>query len=85
MPEGLPLIAALEREAGWSTINNATVNVRMWPEIPKKVQTGSHVVRVGWFDAERDPNDICLTSISLGGRRDPLVVSRSSIPDPRCA
>lgn len=69
-----PLIAALEREAGWSTIHHVTVNVRMWPEIPKKVRTGSHVVRVGWFDAEQDPNDICLTSIGLGRRWDLLVV-----------
>lgn len=69
-----PLIAALEREAGWGTIHHVTVNVRMWPEIVKKVRTGSHVVRVGWFDLEQDPHDICLLSIRQRGRWDLLVV-----------
>jgi hypothetical protein len=76
-----PLIAAVEHEAGWSTIHHATVNVRMWPAFPKKIRTGSHVVRVGWFDAEQDPNDICLISISLGGRWDLLVVPPELDPD----
>jgi hypothetical protein len=75
------LIAALERETGWSTIHHATVNVRMWPEFPKKIRTGSHVVRVGWFDAEQDPNDICLISISRGGRWDLLVVPPQLDPE----
>lgn len=69
-----PLIAALERQSGWAAIQHVTVNVRMWPEIPKKVCTGDHVVRVGWFDAEQDPNDICLISISQRARWDLLVV-----------
>jgi hypothetical protein len=76
-----PLIAAVEREPGWSTIHHATVNVHMWPAFPKKIRTGSHVVRVGWFDAEQDPNDICLISISLGGRWDLLVVPPELEPD----
>jgi len=46
----------------------------MWPEIPKKVVTGDHVVRVGWFDAEQDPNDICLISLRGGERWDLLVI-----------
>ena len=76
-----PLIAALEEQAGWGTIHHATVNVRMWPEFPKRIRTGSHVVRVGWYDAEQDPNDICLISISQGGRWDLLVVPPELDPD----
>ena len=76
-----PLIAALEEQAGWRPIQHATVNVRMWPEFPKRIRTGSHVVRVGWYDAEQDPNDICLISISQGGRWDLLVVPPELDPD----
>lgn len=54
------LIAALDER--WATIIRVTVNVRMWPAIPKRMRTGAHVVRVGWFDAEQDPHDICLLS-----------------------
>jgi hypothetical protein len=66
-----PLIAVLDR--AWSRINRATVNVRMWPEIPRRVQTGTHIVRVGWFDAEQDPHDICLLATYIG-RWDLVVV-----------
>ncbi|HTJ72497.1 MAG TPA: DUF5994 family protein [Actinospica sp.] len=67
-----PLIAALDR--AWGRIYHVTVQVGMWPEIPKKVVTGDHVVRVGWFDAEQDPNDICLISLRGGERWDLLVI-----------
>jgi hypothetical protein len=67
-----PLIAALDPV--WGRIYHVTVQRGMWPEIPKKVATGDHVVRVGWFDAEQDPNDICLTSLRGGERWDLLVV-----------
>ena len=66
------LIAVLDQ--AWGQINRVTVNVRMWADIPRKVRTGSHIVRVGWFDAEQDPNDICLLSYHHGGRWDLLVV-----------
>jgi hypothetical protein len=69
-----PLIAALEEEPGWGPIHHVTVNVRRWPDIVKKVRTGNHVVRVGWFDAEQDPHDICLLSLRQHGRWDLLVV-----------
>ena len=67
-----PLIAALE--GPWGRIYHATVQVGMWSEFPKKIITGEHVVRVGWFDAEQDPDDICLFSLNGGRRRDLLVV-----------
>jgi len=67
-----PLIAALDEV--WGRIYHATVQVGMWPEFPKKIITGEHVVRVGWFDAEQDPDDICLISLRGGARRDLLVV-----------
>jgi hypothetical protein len=69
-----PLIAALEKEPGWGPIHHVTVNVRMWPDIVKKVPTGNHIVRMGWFDAEQDPHDICLLSLRQHGRWDLLVV-----------
>ncbi len=74
-----PLIAVLDE--AWGPVNRATVNVRMWPEIPKKVRTGTHTVRVGWFDAEQDPHDICLLSYRRGGRWDLLVIPPELDPD----
>ena len=67
----LPLLVAAV-DGTWGEIYHATVQVHMWPDIPKKVRTGKRIVRVGWFDAEQDPHDICLISVS--GRRDLLVV-----------
>jgi hypothetical protein len=67
-----PLIAALDPV--WGRIYHVTVQVGMWPEIPKKVATGDHTVRVGWYDVEQDPNDICLISLRGGERWDLLVV-----------
>lgn len=78
-----PLMEALDREANWGRIHHVTVNVRMWPEIPKQMGIGEHIVRVGWFDAEQDPNDICLISMRHGGRWDLLVVPPEL--DPRSA
>lgn len=77
------LIAALDRQAGWGPINHVTVNVRMWPDIRKKVRTGDRVVRVGWFGDEQDPHDICMLSLSRNGRWDLLVVPPEL--DPRAA
>ena len=67
-----PLIEALDR--AWGRIYHVTVQVHMWPDIPKRVQTGEHVVRIGWYDQEQDKHDICLISQRNGARRDLLVV-----------
>jgi Family of unknown function (DUF5994) len=74
-----PLIAALDEV--WGRIYHATVQVGMWPEFPKKIITGEHVLRVGWFDAEQDPDDICLISLRGGTRRDLLVVPPELDPE----
>lgn len=74
-----PLIAALDK--AWGKVDRATVNVNMWPDIPRRVRIGTHVVRVGWFDAEQDPHDICLLAYSRGGRWDLLVVPPELDPD----
>ena len=74
-----PLIAALD--AVWGRIYHATVQVGMWPAFPKKIITGEHVLRVGWFDAEQDPDDICLISLRGGTRRDLLVVPPELDPE----
>lgn len=67
-----PLIAALDPV--WGRIYHITVQRDMWPQIPGKVPTGEHVVRVGWYEAEQDPNDICLITLRGGARWDLLVV-----------
>lgn len=73
------LIAVLDQ--AWGQMNRVTVNVRMWPQVPKRVRTGAHTVRVGWFDAEQDPNDVCLISYgSAPGRWDLLVVPPETDP-----
>jgi hypothetical protein len=66
-----PLIAVLDK--AWRRINRVTVNARMWPVVPRRVLTGTHVVHVGWFDAEQDPHDICLLATNVG-RWDLVVV-----------
>ena len=74
------LVAALDTV--WGRISRVTVNVHMWPQIPRKVPTGSHVVRVGWFDAEQDPHDVCLLSYSRAPYRwDLLVVPPETDPE----
>ncbi len=65
------LIAVLDEH--WGRITHLTVNVRMWPFIPAKVLTGSHVLRLGWFDTEQEPADLCLLSYHTG-RWDLLVI-----------
>jgi hypothetical protein len=67
-----PLIEALAPM--WGRIYHLTLQVDMWPEIPKHVVTGDHVVRVGWYGAEQDPHDICLISLRGNARCDLLVV-----------
>jgi Family of unknown function (DUF5994) len=58
----------------WGRTYHATEQADMWPEIPKRVRTGEHIVRVGRFDAEQDPHEICLLSVPGRGRWDLLVV-----------
>ncbi|HTJ72487.1 MAG TPA: DUF5994 family protein [Actinospica sp.] len=72
------LISALDRS--WGQIYHATVQVHMWPDIPKKVRAGRHILRVGWFDAEQDPHDICLISVPGRRRWDLLVVPPELAP-----
>lgn len=66
------LVAALD--GVWGQIYHASVQVHMWPDIPKMVRAGRHIVRVGWFDAEQDPHDICLISAPGRARWDLLVI-----------
>ena len=75
-----PLVAALDK--AWGRINRVTVNLHMWPQIPRKVPTGSHVIRVGWYDAEQDPHDVCLISYSHAPYRwDLLVIPPETDPE----
>lgn len=74
-----PLIARLDE--AWGRIYHATVQVGMWPDIPNRVRTGEHVVRLGWYDAEQDPDDICLISLRGGKRWDLLVVPPELDPE----
>ena len=73
-----PLIAVLDEN--WTQITRATVNVTMWPDIPHVLHTGGHNVHVGWFDAEQQPDDICVLTY-LAGRWDLLVVPPETHPD----
>ncbi|MFJ2439628.1 DUF5994 family protein [Streptomyces sp. NPDC087658] len=59
-----PLVLALDQR--WGRITHATVNRRLWPSVPRHVQTGSHAVHLGWFDAEEDPHVIWLFSYGPG-------------------
>jgi hypothetical protein len=38
-----------ELDVRWGRITRVTVNPAYWPEIPRKVQVGGHVMHVGWF------------------------------------
>jgi hypothetical protein len=73
------LVAALD--GVWGQIHHVTVQVHMWPDIPKRVRTGKNMLRVGWFDAEQDPHDICLLSVPGRGRWDLLVVPPELDPE----
>lgn len=74
------LIAVLDQS--WGQIHRVTVNRSMWPRIPRKVRTGSHTVRLGWYDAEQDPHDLCLISHTKApGRWDLLVVPPETEPE----
>jgi hypothetical protein len=72
------LIAELDHR--WGRITHATVNRRLWPDVPDGVQVGPHETRLGWFDAEQDPDEISLFSYEIG-RWDLLVVPPEATED----
>lgn len=57
----------------WDRVTRVTVNPVHWPVIPHKVQVNGHVVKVGWFKDEQDPDQLMLLSYDTG-RWDLLVV-----------
>lgn len=57
----------------WGRITRVAVNPARWPVIPRKVPVSGHTVRVGWFAAEQDQNELLLLSYT-SGRWDLLVV-----------
>ncbi|MGW7206751.1 DUF5994 family protein [Streptomyces sp. NPDC054837] len=50
----------------WGRITRVTVNPTHWPVIPRKVPVAGHVVKVGWFANEQDPNELLLLSYRMG-------------------
>ncbi|MGW2961382.1 DUF5994 family protein [Streptomyces sp. NPDC001220] len=50
----------------WGRITRVTVNPTHWPVVPRKVPVAGHVVNVGWFLAEQDPNELLLLSYRVG-------------------
>ena len=63
----------------WGRITRVTVNPTVWPVIPQKVPVRGHVVHVGWFKAEQDPNKLLLLSYTTG-RWDLLVIPPQTDP-----
>ncbi|WP_371671458.1 DUF5994 family protein [Streptomyces sp. NBC_00289] len=57
----------------WGRITRVTVNPTFWPVIPRNIPVQGHVVKVGWFKAEQDPNKLLLLSYTAG-RWDLLVI-----------
>ena len=72
-----PLVAVLDRL--WGRITRVTVHEGSWLGLPARVPVGVHVVRLGWFDAEQEPGDLCLFSYKVG-RWDLLVVPPDCAP-----
>ncbi|WP_369173455.1 DUF5994 family protein [Streptomyces sp. R28] len=54
-------------------ITHVAVNPRHWPILPRKIFVNGHVVKVGWFTSEQDPQRILLLSYTAG-RWDLLVI-----------
>ena len=73
-----PLVAVLDQV--WGRITRVTVHEGMWPDLPAKVAAAGHVVRLGWFDSEQEPADLCLLSFTVG-RWDLLVIPPECDPD----
>jgi hypothetical protein len=65
------LLAVLPRS--WGEITIVTVNSAMWSAIPRRIQVGDHVVRLGAAAVQHAPPTICLVSPGHG-RWDLLVV-----------
>ncbi|MFC8258497.1 DUF5994 family protein [Streptomyces sp. NPDC057291] len=63
----------------WGRITRVTVNPTVWPVIPQKVPVQGHVVHVGWFKPEQDPNKLLLLSYTTG-RWDLLVIPPQTDP-----
>lgn len=63
----------------WGRITRVTVNPTVWPVIPRKVPVRGHVVHVGWFKPEQDPNKLLLLSYTTG-RWDLLVIPPQTDP-----
>ncbi|WP_344526503.1 DUF5994 family protein [Streptomyces albiaxialis] len=57
----------------WGRITRIAVDRRGWPVIPRRLFVNGHVVKVGWFDSERDPHRVLLLSYTAG-RWDLLVI-----------
>lgn len=57
----------------WGRVTRIAVNPEHWPDLPKKVPVGGHVVHVGWFAAEQDPHDLLVLSYR-SARWDLLVI-----------
>ncbi|MEU7054726.1 DUF5994 family protein [Streptomyces sp. NPDC046197] len=65
------LTDALDARRG--RITRVIVNPAHWPVIPRRVPVSGHIVQVGWFAAEQDPNKLILLSYTVG-RLDLLVI-----------
>ncbi len=68
----LPLLLAVLPRS-WGEITIVTVNSAMWSAIPRRIQVGDHVVRLGAAAVQHAPPTICLVSPGHG-RWDLLVV-----------
>jgi len=66
-----PLLAVLDPLLG--RITHITVHREAWPSIPGRIPAVKHIARLGWYDAEQDPDTISLLSYTVG-RWDLLVV-----------
>ena len=66
-------------DACWGRITRVVVNPAHWPVIPRKVPVTGHIVHVGWFAAEQDPNKLILLSYTVG-RLDLLVIPPETEP-----
>ncbi|MFF7309789.1 DUF5994 family protein [Streptomyces sp. NPDC008137] len=75
----LPALAAV-LDPLWGRITRVTVNPTRWPVVPRKVPVAGHVVNVGWFLAEQDPDELLLLSYHVG-RWNLLVVPPQTTPD----
>ncbi|WP_353943307.1 DUF5994 family protein [Streptomyces sp. HUAS MG91] len=68
----LPALADL-LDPLWGRITRVAVNPTHWPVVPRKVSVNGHVVKVGWFRQEQDPNQLLLLSYHVG-RWDLLII-----------